>query len=64
MIDKAEFKGIRQELHRFEQKREAAIRLSRDIIKLSKEIIYAIHRGDMKKAEAKLKDIRKKMCGL
>lgn len=64
MIDKVEFKGIRQDLQRFEQKREAAIRLSRDIIKLSKEIIYAIHRGDMKKAEAKLKDIRKKMSGL
>ena len=41
----------------FDIKRESVIQLSRDIIKLSKRIIYALHRGDIKTASSLIKNI-------
>jgi translin len=61
MIDKKDFAKIRKELARYEKKREALIRESRDIIKLSKQIIYALHRDDLKNAESGAKKIRQKV---
>lgn len=51
LIDEKEFQEIRDALAKFEQVREKAIAASRDIITLSKQIIYAIHRGDVQKAK-------------
>ena len=64
MINKSEFQSIRKDLKQAEQTREQAILLSRVIIKLSKEIIYAVHRDDLKKAESALKEITKKVKDL
>ena len=64
MINKREFAAIQTDLKKREEKRERAIRTSRDTIKLSKEIIYAVHRGDMKKADTKIGDIKKKLADL
>ncbi len=58
MIDRNDFAKIRAELKKFEEKREALIQSSRQIIILSKHIIYALHRGDMKKAESLSKKIK------
>jgi len=46
MLNKQEFLNIEKDLNKYEEQREHVIRLSRDIIQLSKQIIYALHRSD------------------
>lgn len=58
MLDKRDFAVIRKKLESYEKKREETIQKSRIIIKVSKEIIYALHRNDMRKAEASVKNIK------
>ena len=58
MFDKKSFEQIRKELHNFEIKREEIIQRSREIITLSKQIIYAVHREDLVNGEALLKKIK------
>lgn len=64
MLDKTEFKNIRKELEGRESLRENIISLSRDIIQVSKKIIYSIHRGNLKEASGYVKDIEKKKLNL
>ena len=64
MLNTKEFGKIRKELAAFEAKRELVIRQSRDIINLSKRIIYALHRDDIKTASSLVKDIEKKKTSL
>ena len=52
------FKDIRTELKKFENERENVIAVSREVIKLSKLIIYSIHRKDIKNAEGLIKEIK------
>jgi len=66
MLNKKEFDKIREEMHNLDSKREDIIQLSREIINLSKQIIYAAQRNDMKdadiaknKIEEKVKQLRK-----
>jgi len=61
MLNKKEFANIRAELAKSENEREGQIRGSREIIRLSKLIIYALHREDQKKAEKLAKDIKSKI---
>ena len=61
MIDKREFSGIRKELEKSEKQREALIQESRETIRLSKLIIYAILREDNKKAASLVKQIKSKV---
>jgi predicted translin family RNA/ssDNA-binding protein len=63
-IDKADFSRIRKELEKQEMKREGSISKSREIIKLSKQIIYAVHRNDMKKAGSIVSRIKRQISGL
>jgi|SRR3989338_6414125 len=60
MLNKTEFEKIRQELAKTEQRRESVIQLSREIINLSKRIIYALHRDDAKDADLLVKSIEAK----
>ncbi len=46
MIDKNDFNALRAEMQKAEDEREKIIQLSRDVIKESKIVIYAIQRGD------------------
>ncbi|MDI6737137.1 MAG: hypothetical protein QME12_01315 [Nanoarchaeota archaeon] len=64
MINASEFSEIRKELKESEEKRESVIRKSRDIIMLSKQIIYSAQRGDLKKAEDICGEIKKLVSGL
>lgn len=64
LIDQEEFEKIKSELVLFEERREKAIATSRDIITLSKQIIYAVHRGDIKRAEHLLPEIKAKVASL
>ncbi|MBI2124516.1 hypothetical protein HY637_00655 [Candidatus Woesearchaeota archaeon] len=61
MLNKSEFSKIRQEMHSLDLKREEIIQLSREIITISKQIIYAAQRNDMKSAEPAIKNIKNKV---
>jgi len=60
MLNKPEFVKIRKEIEAFDLKRESIIQKSREIINLSKRIIYALHRNDVKSASFCVKVIEKK----
>ena len=64
MLDKKEFEKIRKEIEEFDIKRESVIQQSREIINLSKRIIYALHRNDIKSASSYVKEIEDKKKGL
>ncbi len=61
MLNKKDFDDIRNELKKFEVKREETITTSRDIITLSKQIIYSVHRSDLINAEKLIKEIVNKL---
>ena len=62
MLDKDNFKKIQKELQEFEEKREEVIQLSRQIITLSKRIIYGLQRNDVdKKLIAEIRQMVKKL---
>jgi predicted translin family RNA/ssDNA-binding protein len=50
MLNKNDFKDMRIEFNSFDDNRELVIKKSRDILKLSKQIIYSVHRDDLKEA--------------
>ncbi|MBI2654124.1 hypothetical protein HYX02_04910 [Candidatus Woesearchaeota archaeon] len=58
MFNKKEFSKIREEIHNFDAKREDVIQLSRHIITLSKQVIYAAQRNDLKTADSAIKKIK------
>lgn len=60
MLDIQEFQRIEKDLKKFEEKREQVITLSREIIQLSKQIIYALHRNDIQGATQVLHHIKQK----
>lgn len=64
MINKKEFGKIRKEVEDSDRKREELIQISRKIIKLSKQIIYSLHRNDLKNALNKIKLIKKEKNNL
>ncbi|MBS3127927.1 hypothetical protein J4410_02185 [Candidatus Woesearchaeota archaeon] len=61
ILDQKEFKEIAKHLEDFEKKREEQIAKSREVIKLSKQIIYSLHRNDLKEAEKYVLAIKKEM---
>lgn len=63
-VNIAEFKKIEKHLKNFEEKREEVIAKSRDIIKTSKQIIYALHRDDQKAATKAVATIKKQIKAL
>lgn len=62
MINKNDFKSLREEICSLDAKREQIIRLSREIINLSKQIIYSAQRNDLQQAKPAIKKI-KEMIG-
>ena len=64
MLNKKDFGKIRKEIEDFDAKRESIIQTSREVINLSKRIIYAVHRDDIKSASLYVKDIEKKKKSL
>lgn len=59
MLDKKDFQEMRNEIEQYDEKREELIRQARDIIKLSKQIIYAVHRKEMDDAQKSVDEIKK-----
>ena len=61
MLNKSEFSKIRNEMHKTDMKREEIIQTSREIITISKQIIYAAQRNELKEAEKSIKNIKDKI---
>lgn len=53
------FSALRQQMEQEDKERELIINKSREVIKLTKTVIYAIHRNEIKKAEASKKVLDK-----
>ncbi len=51
MLDVKEFSRIQKDLEAFDTARERQIRVARDVIKLSKLVIYSLHRNDVLEAK-------------
>jgi translin len=64
MMDKKDSDIIKKQLVDFDNKREELIKRSRDILRMSKQIIYSVHRGDIKEAEAQLKIAEKEISSI
>lgn len=60
MLNKKEFAKIRGEIEKADRIREDIIGLSRDIINISKRVIYSIHRSNLKEALNHINEIEKK----
>ena len=61
MLNKKEFNKIREDMHKIDLKREEIIQTSREIISLSKQVIYAAQRNDLKEADYAIKKIKDKI---
>jgi len=57
MLDKNDLKEMREDFDTFDNHREDVIKRSRDVLKLSKQIIYAVHRDELKEASTLVKKI-------
>jgi len=64
MIDKSEFKEMETQIAGFDEKRDRIIKDSRNVLKLSKQIIYALHRSEIREAEKLIADIKKELESL
>ncbi|MFH1722877.1 MAG: hypothetical protein ABH950_09775 [Candidatus Altiarchaeota archaeon] len=67
MIDEKSFAQIKARLEGFDDKRELVIKRTRDVLKNSKQCIYALNRGEATKAEknlSQMKKIKKEIDGL
>ena len=59
MLDEKDFAEMVEEYSRSDSAREGLIKLGRDIIKVSKQIIYNTHRNDLAKADSYVKEIKR-----
>lgn len=64
MINKQDFKKIREKLAKYDNDREELIKKARDILKLSKQLIYTIHRKSLKEAKILLTNLKKEKQSL
>ncbi len=58
MLNKSEFATIRKELDTHSRAKIEVMKQSRDIVKTSKQLIYSIHRQDLKTSSTILKKIK------
>ncbi len=58
MLDIKTFEEIRVKMAEFDKRREEVIKGSRSVVKLSKQAIYAVHRGDLKGAKGFLDQMK------
>jgi predicted translin family RNA/ssDNA-binding protein len=61
MIDSKDFNKIYRKIEMSDQKRNALITESRDIVRESKRAIYSIHRDDLKSAEKHISNLENKL---
>jgi predicted translin family RNA/ssDNA-binding protein len=59
MLDKKDLKEVLEDYNLSDQQRELLIKKSRDVLKLSKQLIYSIHREDLESAKELSKQLDK-----
>lgn len=59
MIDKQDFKAISKDMQIYDKQRESIIHESRILLKLSKQLIYSLHRNNLKEANNLHTEIKK-----
>jgi len=64
MIDKKEFEKLIKEISSYDAQREILIKNSREVLKLSKQLIYTLHRNNTLEAESIAKQLQKKKAEL
>jgi len=64
MINQKEFEKLRKEMADYDSEREKLIKKSRNVLKLSKQIIYSVHRDEMDQAAELIKQIEKEKAEL
>ncbi len=64
MLNKSDLASMRNEVLEYDAQRELLIKKSRDVLKLSKQVIYAVHRDELKQAEKLITDIEKEKAAL
>lgn len=57
MMDKKSFKAMKSSLEKYDAAREKVIRASRDVLKNSKLVIYAIQRDNLTQADSMMKSL-------
>ena len=58
MLDKSNLKEILKEFNEADSQRELLIKKSRDVLKLSKQLIYSLHREDLASSKTLSDDIK------
>jgi len=64
MLDKLALKEIQKEFNDSDSQRELLIKKTRDVLKLSKQLIYSLHREDLESSKTLEKDIKKSFSEL
>ncbi len=67
MLNPKDFEDLRKEVQHYDADREELIKQSRVVLKLSKQVIYALHRDELKEVEklvAEIQQEKKKMDGI
>jgi len=64
MIDKNDLKTAREEIESFDEKRDLLIKDSRNVIKSSKLVIYALQRNEIAEAETLAKQMKQELLAL
>lgn len=58
------FSKMQEQFHAYDEEREKLIKKSRDVLKLSKLVIYAVHRDELEKAASLAAEIKKEKNAL
>ncbi|MEA3429880.1 MAG: hypothetical protein U9R08_01270 [Nanoarchaeota archaeon] len=61
MLDNKDFTNMLKEVQDFDSQREILIKKSRDVLKLSKQLIYSVHRSDLKESNKLAVSIKKEL---
>jgi len=61
MLNKEDFKIMQKEISTFDSERENLIKKNRDLLKLSKQVIYSVHRDELKDTSKLVKDMNIKL---
>ena len=61
MLNKRDFESIKKKVADFDDQRDSLIKVSREVIKLSKKVIYDLHRNDKKGATINVKAMQEEI---
>ncbi len=64
MIEKKGFRDIGEKLKEYDSNRERLIKKARVVLKLSKQLIYSLHRKNLKEALGMLNEVKKEKSNL